>query len=281
MSRKAKTENENMGVVIRPQPTAFELMMDVQCELRAKSGLTSLPHWKQTKESPEWVKHICVKLRNTILKSVLKLRPKDNVVNWRNYGRCIGFIERYKIFLAKDVPRILNEEGFDNVSEEEWAKIQPRLGEEQMREYYLKILERPADDKASLSELLDIAIERQMTNLEKMKQIAFFHLGSQSAKTTAMFLKGMSEGFKIFLNDNGEFSGDDRRADIHLELIAWQFDIEKMRKSIPPKSRKILFGEIKKLPEFKGKTQDWFDDVCKDIKLSIGPRGRPWGYSKP
>lgn len=270
-----------MGVVIRPQPTAFELMMDVQCELRAKSGLTALPQWKQTRESPEWVKNICVKLRNTILKSVLKLRPKGNEVNWRNYGRCIGFIERYKIFLAKDVPRILNEEGLDNISEEDWAKIQPRLGEEQMREHYLKILERPADDKASLSELLDIALERQMANLERQKQIAFFHVVNQSAKTAAMFWKGMSEGFQIYLNEDGEFSGDDRRADIHLELIAWQFDIEKMRKSIPPKSRKTLFGEMKKLPEFKSKTQDWFDDVCKDLKLSIGPRGRPWGYTKP
>ena len=270
-----------MGVVIRPQPTAFELMMDVQCELRAKSGLTALPQWKQTRESPEWVKNICVKLRNTILKSVLKLRPKGNEVNWRNYGRCIGFIERYKIFLAKDVPRILKEEGMDNISEEDWAKIQPRLGEEQMREHYLKILERPADDKASLSELLDIALERQMANLERQKQIAFFHVVNQSAKTAAMFWKGMSEGFQIYLNEDGEFSGDDRRADIHLELIAWQFDIEKMRKSIPPKSRKTLFGEMKKLPEFKSKTQDWFDDVCKDLKLSIGPRGRPWGYTKP
>ncbi len=43
-----------------------------------------------------------------------------------------AIIERYKIFLAKDVPRILKEEGLDNISKEDWAKIQPLLGEEQM-----------------------------------------------------------------------------------------------------------------------------------------------------
>ena len=148
-----------------------------------------------------------------------------------------------------------------------------------MRQYYLKILERPANDKTSLRKLFEAILTKVLVNLEKHKEVADFHLANQDAKTAQMFLKGMSEGFTIFLNTEGEFSGDDRRADIHLELLAWQYDIEKMRRSVPQKTRNNLFSEIKKLPEYKNKTQDWFNDVCKDIKLSMGKPGRPWQYS--
>jgi hypothetical protein len=69
--------------------------------------------------------------------------------------------------------------------------------------------------------------------------------------------------------------------DIHLELIAWQFDIEKMRKAVLPKTRNDLFREIKKLPEYKNKTQCWFNDVLKDIKLTGWKKGHPYQFSAP
>lgn len=281
MKRKVKIENKKYGIAKRSQPTAFELLMNLQCELRAEMNLEPLPHWKQTRQMPDWTKNILRKLRSTILKSVLKLKPKSKTeVNWRYYGRLIGIAERYKTFLAHDVPQILEKEGFNDISKNKWDEIQPLLGEEEARQYCLKILERPANDSASMSELVDIVLEKQLENLEKLKQIAFYHLANQSAKTGALFLKGMGEGYTVFLNAEGEFSGDDRRADIHLELLAWLYDIEKMRKLVPHKTNKHLFSELKKLPEFKNKTQDWFNDVCKDIKLSIGRRGRPWEFYK-
>jgi hypothetical protein len=274
MKQKKKTECDNMGIVNRPPQTAFELMMNVQCGLRAEVGLEPLPHWKQTTETPQWTKNIYVKLRNTILKSVLKLKP-DGIVNWRNYGRCIGIVERYKTFLSHDVPRILADEDLDKLSSHELEKLQPLLGEEQARQYCLKLLELPANDKTPLPALADKVLEIQLENLEKLKKIAFCHVANQDAKTGAIFMKGMGEGYIIFLNEEGEFTGDDRRADIHLELIAWQYDIEKMRKSALPRMRKKLFGELRELPEYHKKKQDWFDDVCKDIKLSLGKPGRP------
>ena len=127
--QKAKDENKNLGVAIGPQPTVFEQMMDLQCDLRAEAGLKPLPHWKKSRETPEWTKNICRKFRNTILKSVLKLRPNGQV-NWRNYGRCIGLMERYKTSLAKDVPAMFKADGLDKVSKKKWAKIEPLLGEE-------------------------------------------------------------------------------------------------------------------------------------------------------
>lgn len=248
--------------------------MNVQYGLRAEMGLAPLPCWQQTSEPPTWIKNTYVKLRKTILKSVLKLKP-NGTVNWRNYGRCIGIMERYKTFLFDDVPKILKAEGFDKITKKEWKRIQPLLSEDQLRQHCFKILSRSSKAKTSLADLVIMVHEKQLEHLEKHKQIAFQYLTSQDAKTTAMFIKGMGEGYTTFLNDEGQFSGDDRRADIHLELIAWQHDIENMRKSCLPNLRKNLFGELKKLPEFKNKSRDWFDDVCKDIKLPLGKVGRP------
>jgi hypothetical protein len=281
VKRKAKKNNEQTGVIKHTPPTAFELLMNLQCDLRAEMNLDPLPHWRQTRPTPDWAKNICGKLRRTILKSVLKLKPKSRTeINWRNYGRCIGIMERYMVFLNHDVPRILEKEGFNDISPEKWKKIQPLLGEETAREYYLKVLKRPADDPAPLTELAELAIQKQSEHLEALKQVAFYHLAHQSAKPGKVFLKGMSEGYTAFLNEDGEFAGDDRRADIHFELLAWQHDIEKMRRIIPQKNNQHLVSELKKLSEFKNKSPDWFKEVFKDIKFSIGPRGRPRKFSR-
>lgn len=281
MKRKPNKHNNQLATNIYAPLTAFELVMNLQCELRAEMNLAPLPHWQQTRPTPDWAKNICQRLRRTILKSVLKLRPNPKAgINWRNYGRCIGIIKRYRIFLRQDVPQIFEREGLNDISPEKWEKIQPLLGEETAREYYLKLLNRPADDPASLEELTQLAIEKQLANLEALEQLAFFHVSHQSAKTANIFLKGISEGFTAFLNEDGEFAGDDRRADVHLELLACQHDIEKMRRSLPQKNNKHLVRELRKLPEFKNKSQDWFKEVFKSIKLSIGPRGRPSKFSE-
>lgn len=279
MKQRAKTETNNLGLT--PQRTAFDVMMNVQCDLMTEVGLPLPPHWKKTHETPQWTKNICQKLKVTILRPILKLKPVRRKFSWPNYGRCIGILERFKTFFAKDVPRILKEEGLNRIGKKKWAKLQSILGEEKMRRYYLKILERPANDKTPIFELCVLVMERQTTNLERMKQIAFVHLADQSAKTTAMFLKGMQEGYSTFLNEDGEFSGDDRRVDIHLELIAWQYEIEKIRKLKLPVTRNKFFGNLKKLPEFKTRTQDWFNDVCKDIKLTGWKKGHPYKFSPP
>jgi hypothetical protein len=280
MKSKAKIKNKDMRIAKKSPPTAFELAMNLQCDMRAEAGLKPLPYWKQTLKTPQWTKNICRNFRNTIFKSVLKLKP-NRKVNWRYYGRLIGIMERYKTFLATDVPRILKEEGLNKISDKKWGEIQPLLGEEEARQYYLKILGRPADDNTPSSELVEIILGKQLAYLEKNKVTAFYHLSSQDAKTTAIFLKGISEGYAAFLNEEGQFSGDDRRADIYLELLAWQYDIEKMSKSVLPKTSNHLIEELKKNPEFKNKTHDWFRDVFKDIKLSVGRRGRPRKFSCP
>jgi hypothetical protein len=277
---KTKTEVKNGANMDGLKPTVFSQLMDIKCELHREMGLAPLPYWKEVRAQPTWAKNICGNFRNTILKSICKLRP-GRKVNWRNYGRCIGLMERYKTFLNKDVPNLLKKDGLNKKLSKKNKKIfEAAVGMKEMRQYYLKVLGRSAKDRTPTLKLIEEALLKQLINLKTQNETAFYHLASQDAKTTKIFLKGMSEGYTIFLNEDGDFNGDVRRTDIHMELLAWQYDIEKMRKSVPPKTNKNLGNELKKLPEFKNKTQEWFNDVFKDIKLSIGIPGRPWQSSQ-
>jgi len=279
MKQKKKIEQSQHVTGKYSSPTFFETLMNVHCDLRLELGLPPLEYWQKTRETPSWVKNIYQKLGRTLFKSILKLRPKG-VINWRNYGRIIGIMERHITFLTHDAWQLFDDPAFEKVSDEKWVKFNAGLGEVEARKYYLKTLGRPATDQTPLEELAVMAIERKITDLEKVKQTAFAHIAEQGAKNKNLFLKGMGEGFTIFLNEDGQFAGDDRRADIHMELIAWQHDIEKLQRSVLPKTNQHLITELKKVPEFKNRTPDWFKDVFKDIKLSIGPRGRPPQYSQ-
>jgi hypothetical protein len=279
MKRKKKIENNIDAVGKYSPPTCFEVVMNMQCDMRAELRLEPLDNWKKTRETPKWSKNIYRNFGKTIFKSLRKLRPRGSV-NWQNFGCIIGIGERYVAFIKHDVPRMFKEDGFDKISEERLERIKAQLGLDQMRKYILEILERPSDDKISDNELFDLAFEKQFTNLEKLKQATFSLVAELNPKNKALFFKGMEQGFRMFLNEAGEFSCDDRRTYIHMELLAWQHDIEKMKRSVLPKNNMHLIGELKKLPEFKKRTNDWFTDVFKDIKLSVGKHGRPPRYSQ-
>jgi hypothetical protein len=280
VKRKKKIENPPAEETKYLPPTVFEVTMNLQCDLRAELDLSPLTHWQQTRKTPHWSKNICQNLGKTILKPIKKLRPVvAGTVNWRHYGRLIGIGARCVTFFKHDVPRMM-EKDFGDVSEERWQRIESKLGLDDARQYCLKVLERPADDTIFDDDLFDLLVEKQFARLEQIKQTAFALVAAQSAEISDLFFKGMSEGYTTFLNNAGEFSGDDRRADIHFELLGWQFNIEKMRRSVIPKNNNHLIVELKKLEEFKNKSGDWFKDVFKDIKLSIGRRGRPLKFAQ-
>jgi hypothetical protein len=255
------------------EPTVFERLMDLKASFRAAMGVEPMPFWKRCEKEPEWVGNISIRLKKTIFKSIMKLRANDQF-NWRNYGRCIGLLERYKTFQEQDVPRILHKNELDEISEDERSKLQPQLGEEQARQYYLKILGRPADDKATLDEVVELVRKRETERLNKIRETAFFFVAQQSAKDTKLFLRGVAEGYSMFLNEEGEFSGDDRRANVYFELLSAQHEIEKMRRKLPAISRADLRMELKKSPDFEDRGPAWFNDVCDEINLSMKGPGR-------
>ena len=252
-------------------PTIFERLMDLKSSFREALGVEPMPFWKRSEKEPEWVRNISIRLKKTIFKSIMKLRPNGQV-NWRNYGRCIGLLERYKTFQEHDVPRMLGKNELDEISEDERSRLQAQLGDEQARQYYLKILGRPGDDKATLDEVVELVGKRETERLNKIRETAFFFVAQQSAKDTKLFLRGVSEGYSMFLNEEGGFSGDDRRANVYLELLSAEHEIEKMRRKLPAISRADLRMELKKSPDFEDRGPAWFNDVCDEINLSMkGP----------
>lgn len=277
MSGQIKTfENKASGAVFAnwTGPSIFARMMNIQCELMEAMGLPPMDDWESTHPVPAWVKNTCIRYRQTIFKAVLKLKPGRRV-NWRNYGRCIGLMERCKAFYAHDLPMILKREGLHRLTKRQQSVLDELSGEQEMRQYYLKKAKRPADDPISTEELAEIFSRQQIEQLNKHREIALYHIAKQDTKTQAIFWKGIEEGYSILLNPEGEFSGDDRRADVHGALLAFQYEVEKMRRTLPAKTRNDLRNEMVKLSLFQDNGQAWFNEVCKDVKLSMKGRGAP------
>jgi hypothetical protein len=279
MKQKNKVKNSKLPKIIRTPPTAFELLMNYWCDMHAEMKIAPPVHWEKTRTTPKWVKNIYGNFRRTLLRPLVKLKPRRKL-NWRYYGRIIGILERFKKFYTHDIPKILEDEGFDKISDREWARIEPLLGLDRLHDYFLTLLKFPADSIIPTERLVAMAQHKALVNLERIKQRALGHVSHQDPKTTELFWKGISEGYTAVLNSDGEFSADDRRADIHFELLAMQYEVEKLRRVLPPKNNKHLVAELRKNPEFKNQTDDWFKDVFKKVKLSIGRRGRPTAYSQ-
>jgi hypothetical protein len=257
------------------EPTIFEEVLDFQVEM-CKSAGVSVDHLpaSSTREMPKWYSRILEQFRKTVLKPLLKLKPKGTV-NWRHFGRTIGIIERYKTFIEHDLCRILVEAGFDKITDEEWESIRPLLGEEKLRQRLITVLNRPVADSETLEDLVDEALARQFEHLEKVKDNALWLVSQHDAKTTALFFKGMAEGYTCMLDENGHYVGDRGRTNIYVNFLVYRAEIEKYRQTMPGKSRRDLQRWIiEKTRIHISNDDDWFDHFCDEICLSVKGVGR-------
>lgn len=257
--------------------TVFDYGLKMQAAMHEICEIGPPIDLEQPVEIPDWVRNIFLRFKNTLFKSFLKLKPKGKRVNPRNYGRIVGSLERFKAFLTEDVPRILKATGLTRVRDSQWEKALPELGLEKARQYYLKQLDRPSNDQTPLVDLVLQGLEKQLQHHERLKQIAFAQF-SGDAKAMKSFLKGFHEGYTVFLNEKGEFSGDDRRFKVFCELLAMQDEIEKMRRAVPPKSRSDVLAALRNVPDFQNCRKNWFNDVCDDIGLSMKGPGRAYKF---
>ena len=286
MKRKRKSTNKIDATANnrRGQPTVFEQLTDVGSEIAKAMANPSEPMPAESKRKPPgWSLEIIDRLRKTVLKPILKAIHRlrsTNGFNWRDFGRLVGVVERYKTFVLHDAPRIWEAE-FGDVTEEECQRIEPRLGLDKLRVLLIQVLNRPVSDDEPLEKLGEEFLERVWKHFEKLRQDALYHVAQQDAKNTALFYVGMAEGYRMFLNEDGGLSGDKGRTDIYLELIACQLEIEKMRRMLPAKSRGDLYNQLKQRVKFPPDGRKWFNDICDEIGLSMKSRGRPHKFSHP
>jgi len=255
--------------------TIFEQVTDIQIELRKSLDLP-VDHLPQRSghELPKWCLKILEQFQKTILKPILKLRPKGTV-NWRNYGRMMGLIERYKTFITSDLERISKEEGWDRITDEQWERCRPMFGEDKMRQHLIRVLGRPVADDEPLENLVVEALERQFEHLEKLKSDAAWLVAQHDAKSAALFFKGMAEGYKCFLDENGGFAGDRGRTSLYLNFLTYRLEIERYRRTMPVKTRRDLQKWIIEKAKIRIQNNDkWFDHFCDEICLSMKGVGR-------
>lgn len=259
-------------------------LMEVIAPIEFKQALAAdrLVLQDKPKEWPKWSLNIIDRLRKTIMKPVLKLKPTGNQITWRNFGRIIGVLERGKTFFNYDAYQIIRKEGLDKITGSDWAKIKAKLGlgEEQLRQRFAKELNRPVTDDEPLEKLAEEFHVLRVANLERLKQGALDFVSQTNAKNVALFYRGLSEGYTIFLNEEGQFSGERGRTEIYMELLACQLEVEKMRRMLPAKSRNDLYDYIQQSTNLPPKRYKWFRDICDEICLSTKGAGHPFKFSK-
>jgi hypothetical protein len=299
------------------KPTLFDFLGDVQLGMANSMNLAvKQKPAKSRRALPKWSEKIIDGFRKTIFKPILKLKPKRKM-DWQNYGKIIGVLDRQVTFFTIDIPRIIKEDGWNKITSKQWDKIWLQMGGDQLlqearqvlikalnrpvaddepleklamevldqsRQQISKFINRPVSDDEPLEELAMEVLEQPFKNLAMHKQIAFQHVSQQSAKNNAKFLKGMAQGYSLFLDEQGDFCGDRGRANIQLELLSSQREIEKMRRVLPARSLSNLQNFVGQSFQFHPdpeKSKRWFKDVCDDICLSMKGRGRPHKFVKP
>jgi len=197
---------------------------------------------------PAWAGKICEQLSKTIFKRLLELRPQGDQVNWRNVGKMLGVWQRIVTVLAerwKDSECVLPEE----------AIAPPKEAPDSC------VMIPQTDLLAAMQESLTASI---VDNLAKnpVEQSEFF--------------AGLGEGYELFLDTNGQFTGDRGRTKVYLELLGHWTEIEAMRKTNPPSTALDVYKLIAvSLGDPDHQRFDWFCDVCDGIGLFVKKRGRP------
>jgi hypothetical protein len=229
---------------------------------------------------PEWGHNIADELTKTVFKGVVSMAPKDgqsNVVIAGKCGQMFGLLIRAAIFYWKEAPAQIEREGFNQLTSEQSQKLEKMFGWELLIPEASELAGRPIITRDELSgfyrrRITHFVIQQIRNNFNLINYILHRPLGE-----IAEFLSGIPKGFKAFLNTDGEFAKTGKRTEIFLLLLmAWP-EIEEMRQSSSPKTRKYLLDWLEK-QEGKPLVSDEkiFFAICDDIDLDMTIPGHPF-----
>lgn len=230
---------------------------------------------------PQWGKRTIGKFGATVLRPLMKLRQPRDRIDFQKFGKSVGVINRGITFFRMELNEIFAKDGLDDITAEQWEKIQPSS---QTRAVLKKLLGRPVAKAENLEDLVKGMIEKWIKGWEEMRDRAFLLMAHRNAKENAMFLKGLSQGYAIFIDEKGQFCSSRGRADIYMQLLSSLHEIEKMRCTVPGKKDGDLYQYLKPWYRFSRATDEdnihWLRNVCDDVSLYLtDKRGRPPGPS--
>jgi hypothetical protein len=276
-SRRSEKETSNKK---GERPTLLELLAGFYQEAHEQFGVPlEISTAVRPAPVPGWGKKTVGQLGKTVLKPILKLRPSTGQVNFQNFGKTVGVISRGVTFFRNDVPQIKKTDGLDKIRPEQWEKIQPS---DQTRAFVVEKLGRSVAQGEKLEDLENELFEGRLKHWEEMRAQASRIMAHRNAKETSLFLKGFEQGYGIFLDVEGQFCGDRGRTEIYIQLLSSMHEIEKMRRTLPPKKDADLYHHLKPWHRFPGATDEdkmyWLRKVCDDISLYMTDKpGRPRG----
>jgi hypothetical protein len=228
-----------------------------------------------SKAMPEWCHNIADKLVLTVLKGVLDMDPQGKF-EARNYGRMVGVLLRGVTYFVKEVPAELKREGLLDLSPEKKQKLQTMLDIPAILAFASNKLARPIANEDELMQAGSAELERRAdVQVEFLLTVGRYLLNRPVAEQHE-FLCGIPEGFILFLNKDGGYTGQRRRTELYLMLMMLWPEITEMQKSDPPKTCKFLLdwlekGEAKQLVG----DEKQFYGLCGEIGLVMAPPGHP------
>ena len=238
------------------------------------------PPVRYAESFPEWGHHIADELTKTIFKGIVRMAPHEKQSETTlaaKAGQLVGLLIRMGIFYWKEIPAQIEREGLNKLTAEQKAKLEKMAGWELMLPHASELAGRPITTRAELIKFqrrrnLHFVIQLIRSNLKLAKLILHRPL-----EDIFQFLSGLPKGFKSFLNTDGEFAGKGKRTEIFLILLMYWPEIEEMKQSQPPKTRKYLLDWLEQ-EEDKQLVVDpkVFYAICDEIDLDLTIPGHPF-----
>ena len=201
---------------------------------------------QNTTDYPSWCLKIVQRLDSTILKSLQVIQPKDGHMSLRNCGRLFGILKRTLFFIKHEMAK-------------------------QLKDIFPEEKLTPDEINQMISEYSEIFNPYQWLYEKAMLE------GSQLTPIQQKeFYQGFAEGLSMFLNEDGQLTGERERISIYLILWILHPEIEKMRNERLTRKKLLEWlADNTNLSLRNSDTEDWFSDVCDDIGLSLKRPGCP------
>lgn len=252
-------------------------MLEAMRLANCRAAEQPLPPVRFADDLPEWGHNIADELTKTVFKGIINFAPRSKKYHARNCGQMIGFVIRAGLFYWKEVPAGLERDGLLKLTPERSQKLEKASGWELMLPHASKLAGRPMTTKAQLAKFLMRRLHQFILRTVKGGWMVIKYAMHQSLEDVLQFLSGVPEGFKCFLKTDGEFAGRGKRTEVFFVLLMYWPEIEEIRQSQPPKTRKYLLEWLEK-EEGKQLVDDdkIFSAICDDIGLDLAPPGHPF-----
>lgn len=266
----------NHGQTAEAVPNIIERVLPLLHEIIRQSGYQGPPLLPviESPALPPWVTSVCGMLAKTIFKTTGTLKVGKEL-DFHLFGKLVGVLLRMGYAVLVEMPREVEALKLDDLPKEKQDRIEKALDLSPVRPNLLNAAQVPPDTTKSNDELLGDVFGLKAELLgEKVVSLVMTSL-SQPPHLTIQFLRGLPEGYTMFLMENGEFAGDRGRTKDYMALLAFWPEIEALRAD-GGISRERLYKTLCRWDDtLLQNNPDRFEHLCEEIGLTLKKPGPP------